>query len=90
MITVELPDSLAEEISLLAAAEQKDVTPFITEMLWLDVKRVKQLKALEFSFGAWSLADHPELAESSAAYVRKIRTEPDERFEEAVRLYQAP
>ena len=43
-------------------------------------------KALKLSAGIWKDADHPELAQGSAAYVEQIRSEPDERFEDALRL----
>ena len=54
-----LPDSLAEQISLLAATEQKDRTLFVTEILWLDVK------CPHFCWERWSVADPPEFAQGS-------------------------
>ncbi len=48
------------------------------------IKMPKDL-LLRASAGAWKMVDHPELAEGGAAYVDRIRAEPDERFEEAIR-----
>ena len=58
--------------------------------LWQDVRRNKQSQALKFSSGAWSSDQHPELAEGGAAYVEKLRSEPDERFEGASRADEKP
>jgi len=49
-----------------------------------EAKRKKQLQALKLSAGAWRTEDHPELAEGGAAYIDKVRSEPDERFEDAI------
>jgi hypothetical protein len=56
--------------------------------LWRDVRRSKQLQALQLSSGAWNPEHHPELAQGGAAYVEQIRSEADERFDEAVRRNQ--
>lgn len=55
-----------------------------------DAKRSRQLEALKLSAGAWSPDDHPELAQGGAAYVDKIRSEPDERFDDAIAQNQTP
>jgi hypothetical protein len=49
------------------------------------VKRNRQREALKLSAGAWNPADHPELAQGGAAHVDQIRSEPDERFDDAIR-----
>jgi len=82
---VKIPADLARELDLLAQAEHKRRTPYVVDLLWRDVRRNKQRKALQLSAGAWSSDRHPELAEGGAAYVEKIRSEPDERFEDAIR-----
>jgi hypothetical protein len=48
-------------------------------------RRNEQLRALQLSSGSWNQNDHPELAEGGAAYIEKIRSEVDERFESAIR-----
>jgi len=80
---IKIPPDLAHELDLLAQAEHKRRTPYVVDLLWRDVRRNKQRQALNLSAGAWNTNHHPELAEGGAAYVEKIRSEPDERFEDA-------
>lgn len=88
MNVIHIPDELAHELDLLAQAERKPRTPYVVELLWRDVKRTKQLRALEVSAGSWKAEDHPELAQGGGVYVDQIRSEPDERFEDAMRRNQ--
>jgi len=85
---IKIPHDLAQELDLLAKTERRRRTPYVVDLLWREVRRHKQLQALELSSGAWDPADHPELAEGGAAYVEKIRSEPDHRFDEAIRRNQ--
>ena len=82
---INIPEELARELDILAEGEHKESTTYVVDLLWRDVRRYKQRAALRFSSGAWNPADHPELAGGGAAYVEQIRSEPDERFEEAIR-----
>lgn len=82
---IKIPEDLAHELDLLAQAEHKRRTPYVVDLLWRDVRRNKQRQALKLSAGAWSKDQHPELAQGGAAFVDKIRSEPDERFEDAIR-----
>jgi metal-responsive CopG/Arc/MetJ family transcriptional regulator len=90
MVTVEIPEALALELDQLAEAEHKQRTDLVTELLWRDVVRNKQLQAVRRAAGAWNYAEHPELADGGEAYVEAIRSERDERFEDAIRLDQTP
>jgi hypothetical protein len=87
---IKIPEELAHELDRLAGAEHKPRTAYAVDVLWRDVRRNKQREALKLSAGAWSPADHPELTQGGAAYVDKIRSEPDERFDDAIRRNQAP
>jgi hypothetical protein len=87
---IKIPKDLAKELDLLAQAERKRRTPYVVDLLWRDVRRNKQRMALKQSAGAWNSEAHPELGEGGAAYVEKIRAEPDERFEDAIRGNQTP
>lgn len=48
----------------------------------------RQRQALRQTAGAWKSEDHPELADGAAAWVSKIRSESDERFERIMRQRQ--
>ena len=84
-IVIEIPEELARELDRLAEAEHKRRTSYAVDVLWRDVRRNKQREALKLSAGAWNPDHHPELAQGGAAYVETIRSEPDERFEDAIR-----
>jgi hypothetical protein len=81
---IKIPETLARELDQLAEAEGKRRTAYAVEVLRREVKRNKQRQALKVSAGAWSPDRHPELAEGGAAYVEKIRSEPDDRFPVAI------
>jgi hypothetical protein len=82
---IEIPEELAHELDRLAGVEHKPRTAYVVDVLWRDVRRNKQREALRLSAGAWNPADHPELAQGGAAHVEQIRSEPDTRFEDAIR-----
>jgi hypothetical protein len=82
---IKIPAELAHELDRLAGAEHKPRTTYVVDVLWRDVTRNRQREALKLSAGAWNPADHPELAQGGAAHVDQIRTETDERFENAIR-----
>lgn len=82
---IKIPEELALELDRLAGAEHKARTDYVVDVLWRDVRRNRQRDALKLSAGAWKSENHPELAQGGAAYVEQIRSEHDERFENAVR-----
>jgi hypothetical protein len=77
---IKIPGELAEELDRLAGHKRR--TAYAIDVLWKDVRRRKQREALHLSAGAWR--NHPELAEGGAAYVERMRSESDERFEAAL------
>ena len=81
---IKIPRELADELDRLAGAERKARTAYVVDLLWRDVRRHKQRDALRLSAGTWKPANHPELAQGGAARVEQIRSEPDERFDEAI------
>jgi hypothetical protein len=85
---IKIPESLARELDELAGSKHTRRTAFAIDILWREVKRNKQRQALTLSSGAWSQDDHPELAQGGAAYVDSIRSETDERWEDALRRNQ--
>lgn len=82
MTVIRVPDELAREIDRLAGAKKRSA--YAVEVLWKEVRRTRQREALRSSTGSWKPENHPELAHGGAAYVEEIRSEPDERFEDAL------
>jgi hypothetical protein len=76
-----IPDELALELDRLADAQKKPRTDYAIDVLWREVRRNRQRQALRISSGSWNLSEHPELTEGGAAYVERIRSERDDRFE---------
>jgi hypothetical protein len=79
---IRIPESLASEIDKLAGPKRRSA--YAIDVLWREVQRNRQSAALRASKGAWKAEDHPEPEEGGAAYVEKIRSEQDERFEAAI------
>ena len=75
---VQLPPDVVAGIDKYAGAGQRSA--FITELARRELRRREQQEALRAAAGAWKDEDHPELAEGSAAWVRQIRAETEERF----------
>jgi hypothetical protein len=53
---------------------------FISDATEEVLMRQQQRKALKAAAGAWKDADHPELSQGAAAWVKKMRAESEERF----------
>ena len=76
---VVLPEEVVEQIDELVGARGR--SEFIAKAAVLELKRMRQLKAIEEARGSWKDKDHPELAGGSARWVRKLRRESDKRLE---------
>ena len=72
-----IPEQLAEEIDTLVGRRAR--SSFLTEAAWKEVRRLRMLKALEKTAGAWKDRDHPELKGGAARYVTKIRKQDERR-----------
>ena len=82
MTIIEVPDELAHEIDRLAGSQERSA--YAVSVLWLEVRRNRQLEAVRASAGSWNPENHPELARGGAAYIEGVRSERDERFEDAL------
>lgn len=85
MTIIKIPDDLANEIDHLAGGGHRSA--FAISILWREIRRNKQLAALRATSGCWKSEDHPELSQGAAAYIEAIRSEPDERFEQALKQH---
>ena len=83
---IKIPAGLAHELDRIAGARRRSA--YAVDVLWRDVRRSKQREALRATTAAWRAEDHPELVQGSAAYVERIRSEPDERFEAALQRHK--
>ena len=79
---IKIPGDLARELDRVAGHKRRSA--YAIDVLWREVRRRRQRAALKMSAGSWRAEDHPELAHGGAAYVEQIRSEPDDRFEEAL------
>lgn len=82
MTIIKVPDELAREIDRLAGTKKRSA--FAIDVLWREIRRARQREALRASSGIWKSENHPELALGGAAYVHEIRSEREDRFEEAL------
>lgn len=66
-----LPEDLIEE--LRNTVPKREQSKVVAEALRRELKRLRLVKAIDTSFGAWRDEDHPELSAGTDAYVRKVR-----------------
>ena len=76
---VVLSEQLVKDIDMLVGSRQR--SSFLTQAAEEKLMRLRQLKALEAAAGSWKDKDHPELKQSSAKWVRKLRQESERRFQ---------
>lgn len=72
-----LPEDLLREIDALVGPRGR--SSFLVETARNEVRRQKLLQFLESEHPAWDDKAHPELAQGSAAWVRKQRAESEAR-----------
>jgi Arc/MetJ-type ribon-helix-helix transcriptional regulator len=75
---VVLSEQLVRDIDTLVGSRQR--SNFLTEAAEKELMRRRQIAALKAAAGAWKNKDHPELKQSSAAWVKKLRQETERRF----------
>jgi Arc/MetJ-type ribon-helix-helix transcriptional regulator len=75
---VVIPDQLVAEIDRLVGKRSR--SQFLVQAATFELKRQRQLAALRAATGAWKLENHPELAQGSVAYQRRLRAESERRL----------
>jgi len=78
-----LPIDLVADIDKLVGKRGRSA--FLTEVARDEILRRKQRNALRKAAGAWKDEDHPELKQGSTAWVQRMRTESEERFQQIQR-----
>jgi hypothetical protein len=66
---------LSEEVveELRHSVEKRELSRFVEAALEKELKRLKLEKALQVSFGAWKVEEHPELVQGIEKFVRTTR-----------------
>lgn len=80
---VVLEERLVKDIDRLVGPRRR--SSFLTEAAEEKLMRYRQIAALKAAAGAWEDADHPELKQGSAQWVRKMRQEGERRFKKNAR-----
>jgi len=76
---VVLPEDLVAEIDKIAGARGRSA--FLSELAQREIKRRRLAQFFKRKEPAWKDADHPELKDGAAAWVRKLRQETEARFQ---------
>jgi hypothetical protein len=76
---VVLPEDLVEEIDRAVGARKRSA--FLADLARRELKRRRLLEILAHPDPIWKDEDHPELADGSDAWVRRLRAEAEERFQ---------
>jgi hypothetical protein len=74
---VVLSDQLVKDIDSLVGTRQR--SSFITQAAERELMRLRQLKALD-ALVPWNEKEHPELKQGAAKWVRKLRSETEQRL----------
>jgi hypothetical protein len=77
---VALPVDLVADIDKLVGKRGRRA--FLTEVAQREIELRRQRQVLRDAAGAWKDADHPELKDGAAAWVRQMRSESETRFRE--------
>jgi hypothetical protein len=75
---VSLPPDLVAEIDHMVGARKRSA--FLAELARREIKRQRLLKVFGGSEPLWKDEDHPELAGGAEDYIRKLRSESEERL----------
>lgn len=78
-VMVPYPPEVIAEIDKMVSHGKR--TAFLVELAKREIKLNRQRQALKAATGAWKAADHPELAEGAAKWVREVRKESVSRSE---------
>ena len=73
---------ISEELAAAIDSQvgKRERSRFFSEVAWREIKRLRQLRALERAAGSWKDLDHPELKQGAARWVAKLRREDEKRF----------
>jgi hypothetical protein len=73
---VVIPEDLIADIDALIGKRKR--SRFITQVAEKEIKRLKFLRTIDETSGAWSGEDHPELEKGSYNWIKKQRISDEE------------
>jgi hypothetical protein len=76
---VVLPEDLVREIDKIAGSRGRSA--FLADLAEREIKRRQLLQLFKRKEPIWKDEDHPELKGGAAAWVRKMRSESESRFQ---------
>ncbi|HXY08775.1 MAG TPA: hypothetical protein VEI52_13125 [Terriglobales bacterium] len=78
-----IPDALISEIDRVVGKRSR--SGFLIQAAEKELRRLRQMQALEDTAGAWKDREHPELQEGAAKWVKALRREGDRRLEKTAK-----
>jgi hypothetical protein len=76
---VVLPEDLVREIDKIAGSRGRSA--FLADLATREIKRQRLLEVFQRNEPIWKDADHPELKQGAAAWVRSTRAQNEARFQ---------
>jgi metal-responsive CopG/Arc/MetJ family transcriptional regulator len=78
-----IPEPLVSEIDRLVGKRGR--SGFLIQAAEKELRRLRQIQALEGAGGVWKDKEHPELREGAAKWVKALRRESDRRLEKTAK-----
>jgi len=78
-----IPEPLVHEID--RAVGKRGRSAFLVQAAEKELRRLRQIKALEGAAGSWKDKDHPEFKTGVAEWVRELRKENERRLHKPAR-----
>lgn len=76
-----IPEPLVEEIDRVVGKRGRSA--FLAQAAERELRRLRQIHALEHATGAWKDRDHPELEGGASRWVKSLRKESERRVHKA-------
>ena len=70
-VNVAFPEPLYQQFVRLVPAGQR--TKFLTDLAENGLRQLRLERALDDSYGGWSVQEHPELKRGTGPYIRSLR-----------------
>ena len=79
---VVISEPLIDEIDRLVGKRGRSA--FLTQSAEKELRRLRQIKALEKAAGSWKDKDHPELKRGAARWIKNLRKEDDRKRDKKI------